>query len=87
MKEVFIVGGGPGGVKLAEELRSLGFESKIYLIEDRFLGGECTNVGCIPSKALFNFSKNFYKTQKIFNIDITLNPDNIFTNIRRVVNT
>jgi dihydrolipoamide dehydrogenase len=87
MKEVFIVGGGPGGVKLAEELRSLGFESKIYLIEDRFLGGECTNVGCIPSKALFNFSKNFYKTQKIFNTDITLNPDNIFTNIRRVVNT
>lgn len=87
MKEIFIVGGGPAGVKLAEELRNLGFESKIYLIEDRFLGGECTNVGCIPSKALFNFSKNFYKTQKNFNINIVLNPDSIFTNIRRVVNT
>ncbi|MGC8815606.1 MAG: FAD-dependent oxidoreductase [bacterium] len=87
MKEVFIVGGGPGGVKLAEELRKLGFDDKIYLIEDRFLGGECTNVGCIPSKAFFNFSKTFYKTKKNFNYELEINVDNIYNNIKRVVNT
>ncbi|MCX7870372.1 MAG: NAD(P)/FAD-dependent oxidoreductase [bacterium] len=87
MKEIFIVGGGPAGVKLAQELRIMGFEGKIYLIEDRFLGGECTNVGCIPSKALFNFSKNFYKTKKLFNIELDLDVNNIYNSVRRVVNT
>ena len=65
----------------------MGFEGKIYLIEDRFLGGECTNVGCIPSKALFNFSKNFYKTKKLFNIELDLDVNNIYNSVRRVVNT
>ncbi len=85
MKEIFIVGGGPGGVKLAQELRILGFEGKIYLIENRFLGGECTNVGCIPSKTLFNFSKNFYKTKKLFNTELNLDVDNIYNSVKRVV--
>lgn len=86
-KEVFIVGGGPGGVKLASELRKLGFEGKIRLFEANFLGGECTNVGCIPSKTLYNFSKLAQTHRKLIGKTLNIEPSVIYSTINKVVNT
>ncbi|HEY9122232.1 MAG TPA: FAD-dependent oxidoreductase, partial [Brevefilum sp.] len=52
MKEydVVVIGAGPGGYVSAIRSAQLGLKTAI--IEKRFLGGVCLNIGCIPSKAL-----------------------------------
>ncbi|MFN4219537.1 MAG: dihydrolipoyl dehydrogenase family protein [bacterium] len=86
-KEIFILGAGAGGTKVATELRLMGFEGKIRIIEDRFLGGECTNLGCIPSKSLYNIAKLYTKTRKILKQEIPVDTKVISDNVRRAVNT
>jgi dihydrolipoamide dehydrogenase len=52
MKEydVIVIGAGPGGYVSAIRSSQLGLKTAI--VEKRFLGGVCLNIGCIPSKAL-----------------------------------
>lgn len=52
MKEydVIVIGAGPGGYVAAIRSAQLGLKTAI--VEKRFLGGVCLNIGCIPSKAL-----------------------------------
>ncbi|MEA3356408.1 MAG: dihydrolipoyl dehydrogenase [Candidatus Bipolaricaulota bacterium] len=50
-----IIGAGPGGYVAAIRMAQLGM--KIALIEERDLGGVCTNRGCIPTKALYSATK------------------------------
>src|SRR3954469_10001368 len=53
--DVIVIGGGPGGYVCAIRAAQLGL--KAACIESRgALGGTCTNVGCIPSKALLQSS-------------------------------
>src|SRR3954469_18160372 len=53
--DVIVIGGGPGGYVCAIRAAQLGL--KAACIEGRgALGGTCTNVGCIPSKALLQSS-------------------------------
>jgi dihydrolipoamide dehydrogenase len=47
---VVVLGAGPGGYTAAVRAAQLGQTTAI--IEDRYWGGVCLNVGCIPSKAL-----------------------------------
>ena len=47
-----IIGAGSGGLTLAIGLS--GFGHHVALIEAGRVGGDCTNVGCIPSKALLH---------------------------------
>ena len=49
-KNIAIIGGGPGGYVAAIMAAKEG--KKVVLIEKKFLGGTCTNVGCIPTKAM-----------------------------------
>jgi dihydrolipoamide dehydrogenase len=62
--DVVVVGGGPGGYVAAIRAAQLGFNTACI---DEWKsasggpapGGTCTNVGCIPSKALLQSSENF----------------------------
>src|SRR5581483_4530457 len=47
---VVVLGAGPGGYTAAVRAAQLG--QTVAIIEDRYWGGVCLNVGCIPSKAL-----------------------------------
>ena len=51
-----IVGSGSGGLTVAVGLSKLG--KKIALIEKDHIGGDCTNVGCVPSKTLIHASEH-----------------------------
>jgi len=62
--DVVVIGGGPGGYIAAIRAAQLGFATAC--IDDwtsadgkPALGGTCTNVGCIPSKALLQSSENY----------------------------
>ncbi|MBN2555657.1 MAG: dihydrolipoyl dehydrogenase [Anaerolineales bacterium] len=48
--DVIVIGAGPGGYVAAIRASQLGLKTAI--VEKRWLGGVCLNVGCIPSKAL-----------------------------------
>src|SRR6266436_392627 len=62
--DVVVIGAGPGGYTAAIRAAQLGFTTAC--IDDWSRadgkpapGGTCTNVGCIPSKALLQSSENF----------------------------
>ena len=62
--DVIVIGGGPGGYIAAIRAAQLGFS--VACIDEwknakggPALGGTCTNVGCIPSKALLQSSEHY----------------------------
>jgi dihydrolipoamide dehydrogenase len=62
--DVVVIGGGPGGYIAAIRAAQLGLSTACIDDASRpdgkpALGGTCTNVGCIPSKALLQSSENF----------------------------
>jgi dihydrolipoamide dehydrogenase len=48
--DLVVLGAGPGGYVAAIRASQLGL--KVAVVEERYWGGVCLNVGCIPSKAL-----------------------------------
>ncbi len=48
--DTLVLGAGPGGYVAAIRASQLG--QKVAVVEDKYWGGVCLNVGCIPSKAL-----------------------------------
>lgn len=46
--DLFVIGAGSGGVRLARMSASKG--ARVAVAEDRYLGGTCVNVGCVPKK-------------------------------------
>ena len=52
MKNVIVIGGGPGGYVAAIRAAQLG--ARVTVIEKQHLGGTCLNVGCIPTKCLLH---------------------------------
>jgi dihydrolipoamide dehydrogenase len=50
--DVVVLGAGPGGYVAAIRAAQLGLKTAV--IEEKYWGGVCLNVGCIPSKALLH---------------------------------
>src|SRR5580698_4218608 len=53
--QLVVIGGGPAGLICAAGAAGLG--AKVALVERDLLGGDCLNVGCIPSKTLLRAAK------------------------------
>lgn len=56
--DLFVIGAGSGGVRASRMAASFG--AKVAVAEDRYLGGTCVNVGCVPKK-LFVYAAEFAK--------------------------
>ena len=48
--DLFVIGAGSGGVRASRVAANLG--ARVIVAEERYLGGTCVNVGCIPKKLL-----------------------------------
>ncbi len=59
--DLFVIGAGSGGVRAARFSAALG--ARVAIAEDRYLGGTCVNVGCIPKK-LFVYASHFRDEMK-----------------------
>ncbi len=57
--DVVVIGSGPGGYVSAIRCAQLGLKTAIIEKYAAF-GGTCSNVGCIPSKALLDSSEHYY---------------------------
>lgn len=69
--DVIVLGAGPGGYVAAIRAAQLGFKTAI--VEKKYWGGVCLNVGCIPSKALLRNAElvNIFKNEaKTFGIQV-----------------
>lgn len=65
--DIVVIGSGPGGYTAAIRAAQLGYKTAIIEKYD-VLGGTCTNVGCIPSKAMLDSTEQYHhilhKTKK-----------------------
>ena len=69
--DVIVIGSGPGGYVAAIKAAQLGLKTAI-VEKDKRLGGTCTLVGCIPTKALLRTAElmEHFKDAKEFGIDV-----------------
>ncbi len=83
-----VIGAGTGGLVSAAGAAGLG--ARVALIESHMLGGDCLNVGCVPSKALLRSAKavNAVRKASSFGVkvkgDITVDFDFIMERMRRL---
>lgn len=61
--DVVVIGAGSGGLTAAVGFTKVG--KTVLLIEREHIGGECTNSGCVPSKALLHHAKTYHNTTQI----------------------
>ncbi|MEW5248506.1 glutathione-disulfide reductase [Microbulbifer discodermiae] len=54
--DVFVIGAGSGGVRAARMAAAAGM--RVAVAEDRYMGGTCVNVGCVPKK-LFVYASGY----------------------------
>jgi dihydrolipoamide dehydrogenase len=87
--DVIVLGAGPGGYTAAVRASQLGLKTAI--VEKKYWGGVCLNVGCIPSKALLRNAELAHiinKEAKTFGIQIegkvTFDYGEAFKRSRRV---
>jgi dihydrolipoamide dehydrogenase len=71
--DIIIIGSGPGGYVTAIRAAQLGFKTAI--VERDFLGGICSNWGCIPTKALLRSAEIYHYIQHAK--DYGLSADNV----------
>ena len=55
--DLYVIGAGSGGVRCARMWASYG--ARVAVAEERYLGGTCVNVGCVPKK-LFSYGCLLY---------------------------
>ncbi len=85
--DVVVLGAGPGGYVAAIRASQLGLKTAI--IEEKYWGGVCLNVGCIPSKALLRnaeLAHIFHADATTFGIsgDVTFDYGAAFSRSRKV---
>ncbi len=69
--DVIVIGSGPGGYECAIRASQLGLKTAI--VEKDKLGGVCTNIGCIPTKALLKSAEVAHEVQHIsdYGLEVT----------------
>jgi dihydrolipoamide dehydrogenase len=85
--DVVVLGAGPGGYVAAIRAAQLG--RSVAVVEEKYWGGVCLNVGCIPSKALLRNAELAHlvtKEAKTFGIsgDVSLDYGAAFDRSRKV---
>jgi dihydrolipoamide dehydrogenase len=85
--DVVVLGAGPGGYVAAIRAAQLGLS--VAIIEEKYWGGVCLNVGCIPTKALLRnaeLAHIFHHDAKTFGIsgDVTFDFKAAYTRSRGV---
>jgi len=87
--DLIVIGGGPGGYTAAIRAAQLGF--KTACIDDWTRadgkpapGGTCTNVGCIPSKALLQSSENYENVAQGF-VDHGIDVKGLSIDVKRML--
>lgn len=80
--DLFVIGAGSGGVRAARMAASKG--KRVAVAEERYLGGTCVNVGCVPKK-LFVYASQFselFEASKGFGWDLKTSAEFDWSRLR-----
>ena len=81
-----VIGGGTAGLVTAAGAAGLG--GKVALIEENLLGGDCLNVGCVPSKALLRAARQAALVRRGASYglagDVTVDFASVMERVRRI---
>ena len=74
-----VIGAGTAGLVTAAGAAGLG--AKVALIERNLMGGDCLNVGCVPSKAVIRAARAVYEARKgaEFGVHLSGKPEVAFS--------
>lgn len=87
--DLLVLGGGAAGLVSSKVAR--GFGKSVAVIEKGKLGGECTNFGCIPSKALIRSARAMHDLQHLDTLGlrtdtpVTIHTDGVMQHVRSIV--
>jgi len=87
--DLLVLGGGAAGLVSSKVAR--GFGKSVAVIEKGKLGGECTNFGCIPSKALIRTAKAAHELKHLDTLGlateapIAINTGGVMRHVRSIV--
>jgi len=70
--DAIVIGSGQGGTPLSKALAKAG--KKTVLVEREFIGGTCINVGCTPTKTMFNSARVAYLARRSSDYGIQAGP-------------
>ena len=79
---LIVIGGGSAGLVAATGAAGLG--AKVALIERHLLGGDCLNVGCVPSKSVIRSARIFGDLAKAKELGVNI-PDGVEVDFGRVM--
>jgi pyruvate/2-oxoglutarate dehydrogenase complex dihydrolipoamide dehydrogenase (E3) component len=71
--DLVVIGGGTAGLVVAAGAAGLGIGLKIALIEKDYLGGDCLNFGCVPSKAVIRAARAISEVRSSRQLGIAAN--------------
>lgn len=67
--EVIVVGAGPGGYETAIKAAQMGLKTAI--VEEKYFGGTCLNVGCIPTKVMIHTADRVSEVKEAAALGVT----------------
>lgn len=82
--DLVVIGAGTAGLVVAAGAAGLDIGLKVALIEKNLMGGDCLNVGCVPSKALISSARVVGVMNNADNLGIK-KPENIAVNFPAVM--
>ncbi|OKH37882.1 mercuric reductase [[Phormidium ambiguum] IAM M-71] len=74
--DLVVIGAGTAGLVVAAGAAGLDIGLKVALVEKHLMGGDCLNVGCVPSKSIIRSSRVVAEMQNARDFGI-LPPENI----------
>jgi pyruvate/2-oxoglutarate dehydrogenase complex dihydrolipoamide dehydrogenase (E3) component len=75
--DLVVIGAGTAGLVIAAGAAGLGIGLKIALIEKHLMGGDCLNVGCVPSKCLIAAARIVGEMQGADRFGIEVSPPKV----------
>lgn len=82
--DLIIIGGGPAGLVASKLAR--GFGKTVAIIEEKYLGGECTWNGCVPSKTLIHIANLVSISRELNNFSADeYEPSNIKLDLSKII--
>jgi len=86
--DLCIIGAGSGGLSVAAGAAQLG--ARVVLIEKAHMGGDCLNVGCVPSKALIAAARRAHNMRTsapfgIVPVTPAVNPSAVRDHVQSVI--
>lgn len=70
--DLIVIGAGTAGLVVAAGSAGLGIGLKVALIERQYMGGDCLNFGCVPSKAIIRSARAVGELQNAKHLGVSV---------------